>query len=112
MAVAAPPKELKPIVEGGIRPDQLARLTGKSERTARRWLAGETEPRGSVRKRLADISAVADTYRKTFSDGEMGSWLERPDPQFDFHSAADLIAEGRTREVLGLLIAIGEGVYL
>ena len=111
MAVAAPPKELEAIVDAGIPPDQLARLTGKSERTARRWLAAETEPRGAVRKQLAEISAVADAYRKTFKDGDLSSWIERTNPLLDFRSAADLIAEGETRKVLGLLIAIGEGVY-
>ena len=112
MAVAAPPKELELIVEAGIPADQLARLTGKSERTARRWLAGETEPRGAVRKQLADITAVVDEYRKTFPGGHVSSWIERTNPELDFRSAADLIAEGDTRRVLGLLTAIGEGVYL
>jgi predicted transcriptional regulator len=110
--VAAPPEELKTIVEAKITPDQLARLVGRSERTARRWLAGETEPRGAVRRQLADISAVLEEYSKAFPGGNASSWIERPNPELDFHSAAELIAEGRTREVLGLLVAIGEGVYL
>jgi|SRR5215207_3356734 len=112
MTVLAPPKELESIVDAGIPPVQLARLTGRSERTARRWLAGQTEPRGAVRKQLADISAVLDEYAKTFPGGHVSSWIERPNPELDFRSAADLIVEGRTREVLALLIAIGEGVYL
>ncbi|MGH2984028.1 MAG: helix-turn-helix domain-containing protein [Solirubrobacterales bacterium] len=110
--VAAPSKELKAVVDSGISADQLARLTGRSERTARRWLAGETEPRGAVRRQLAEISAVLEEYSKAFPGGNASSWIERPNPELDFHSAAELIAEGRTREVLGLLVAIGEGVYL
>jgi predicted transcriptional regulator len=112
MAVAAPPKELKSIAEAGIPPDQLARLTGRSERTARRWLAGETEPRGAILKQIVDISAVVNAFRKTFPGGRVTTWIEMPNPELDFRSAGELIAEGRTREVIGLLIAIGEGVYL
>jgi predicted transcriptional regulator len=112
MAVAAPPKELDAIIDAGIPPDQLARLTGKSERTVRRWLAGETEPRGLMLKRIVDISAVIDAFRKTFPGGRITTWIEMPNPELDFRSAGELIAEGRTREVIGLLIAIGEGVYL
>jgi hypothetical protein len=110
--VAAPLKELKPIVEAGIAPDQLARIVGRSERTARRWLAGETEPRGAVRRQLAELSAVLEEYSKAFPGGNASSWIERPNPELDFQSAAELIAEGRARDVLGLLVAIGEGVYL
>ena len=110
--VAAPSAELKTIVEARIPPDQLARLAGRSERTARRWLAGETEPRGAARRQLAEISAVLEEYSKAFPGGSASSWIERPNPELDFRSAADLIADGRTREVLGLLVALGEGVYL
>jgi hypothetical protein len=110
--VAAPPKEFKAVVDAKITPDQLARLVGRSERTARRWLAGETEPRGEARRQLVALSAVLEEYSKAFPGGNPGSWIERPNPELDFRSAADLIAEGRADEVLGLLVAIGEGVYL
>ena len=43
---------------------------------------------------------------------EAGPWLERRNPELDFRSPAELIAAGRTREVLALLAAIGEGAYL
>ena len=110
--VAAPSNELKAVVDAGIPAGQLARLVGRSERTARRWLAGETEPRGAVRRQLAEISAVLEEYSRAFPGGDPSSWLERRNPELDYHSAAELIAEGRTREVLALLVALGEGVYL
>jgi hypothetical protein len=108
----APPKEFEAILAANIPPDQLARLAGRSERTARRWLAGDTAPRGAARRQLVEISAVLEEYAKAFPGGNASSWIERPNPEFDFRSAADLIAEGRTREVLGLLTALGEGAYL
>jgi uncharacterized protein (DUF2384 family) len=112
MAVASPPREFRSVLDAEIPPDQLARLTDKSERTARRWLAGETEPRGEMRTRIAEISAVLDAYRKTFPQGHASAWIERPNPHLDFRSPRELVAEGQTREVLALLTAIGEGVHL
>jgi transcriptional regulator with XRE-family HTH domain len=112
MAVTAPPNEFRRIVEAGIPPDQLARLTGKSERTAQRWLAGETEPRGETRLLLAEISEVINEFKRTFPGGDVSDWIDHRDPDLDFRRPIDLIREGDTRQVLGLLLAIGEGVYL
>jgi transcriptional regulator with XRE-family HTH domain len=110
--VAAPSKELKSIVKAGIAPDQLARIVGRSERTARRWLAGETEPRGAVRRQLAELTGVLEEFSRAFPGGEPGAWLERRDPELEYHTPAELIEQGRAREVIGLLVALGEGVYL
>jgi predicted transcriptional regulator len=110
--VAAPPKELKLIVDAKIAPDQLAQIVGRSERTARRWLAGETEPRGEARRQLTEISNVLEEFSKAFPGGEAGAWLVRRDPELDYHTPAELIEQGRAREVVGLLVALGEGVYL
>jgi predicted transcriptional regulator len=111
-AVAAASNELKAVVDAKIPPDQLARIVGRSERTARRWLAGETEPRGEGRRQLTEISNVLEEFSKAFPAGEPGSWLERRDPELDYHTPAELIQQGRAREVIGLLVALGEGVYL
>jgi hypothetical protein len=110
--VAAPPKELKAVIDAGIEPGQLARVLGRSERTARRWLAGQTQPRGEARRQLAELSAVLEEFSRAFPRGDASQWLERRDPELDYHTAAELIVEGRAREVIGLLVAIGEGVYL
>jgi transcriptional regulator with XRE-family HTH domain len=112
MTVTAPPKEFRRIVAAGIPPDQLARLTGKSERTAQRWLAGETAPRGETRLLLAEISEVINEFKRTFPGGDVSDWIDHRDPNLDFRRPIDLIREGDTRRVLGLLLAIGEGVYL
>ena len=112
MAVAAPAKELGTIVGAGIPPDQLARLTGKSERTARRWLAGETAPRGEARTLLTEISAVIEEFRRTFPRGDVTEWIDRRDPDLDYRKPIELIQQGDAREVIGLLVAVGEGAFL
>jgi hypothetical protein len=112
MAVVTPPKELKAFVEAGIPADQLGRLTGRSERTAKRWLAGETTPRGETRLLLGEISDVIAEFKRTFPGGDVADWIDHRDPDLDFRKPIDLIREGDTRRVLGLLLAIGEGAYL
>jgi hypothetical protein len=112
MAVAAPPKELRAFIEAGIPADQLGRLSGRSERTAKRWLAGETRPRGETRVLLAEISEVLDEFHRTFPGGDVTDWIDHRDPDLDYRKPIDLIREGQTREVIALLAAIGEGAFL
>jgi hypothetical protein len=112
MPVATPPKELRPLVEAGMPADQIARLTGRNERTAQRWLAGETAPRGETKRLLSEISDVIDEFERTFPSGDVTDWIDHRDPDLDFRKPIDLIREGDTRRVLGLLLAIGEGAYL
>jgi transcriptional regulator with XRE-family HTH domain len=112
MAVAAPPKELKALIEAGFPADQIARLTGRNERTAQRWLAGETAPRGDTLRLLAEITEVIDEFKRTFPGGDVTDWIDHRDPDLDFRKPIDLIREGETREVLALLLAIGEGVFI
>ncbi len=108
----APAASLRPLVDAELGPAQLARLTGRSERTARRWLSGETSPRGKARAHVDEIAAVLEELGRALPGAEAGPWLERRNPELDFRSPAELIAAGRTREVLALLAAIGEGAYL
>jgi hypothetical protein len=112
MAVAAPPKQLKPLIEAGFDANQIARLTGRNERTAQRWLAGETAPRGDTVRLLVEISEVIDEFKRTFPGGDVTDWIDHRDPDLDFRRPIDLIREGETRQVLALLLAIGEGVFL
>jgi transcriptional regulator with XRE-family HTH domain len=112
MATAAPPKELRPLVEAGIPADQIARLTGRNERTAQRWLAGETSPRGDSLRLLAEISEVIEEFKLTFPGGDVTEWIDHRDPDLDYRKPIDLIREGETREVIALLAAIGEGAFL
>jgi hypothetical protein len=112
MTVAAPPKELKALIEAGIPADQIARLTGRNERTAQRWLAGETAPRGDTLRLLAEISEVIEEFKRVFPGGDVTDWIDHRDPDLDYRKPIELISEGQTREVIALLAAIGEGAFL
>lgn len=108
----APDRRVAPLVEAGLGPDAIARLTGRSNRTAERWTRGQTSPRGEVRTRLDSIAAVLDALSSAMPGADAAGWLERPNVELDFASPAELIEQGDAKRVLALLTAIGEGAYL
>lgn len=112
MTTLALPAELETVERAGINATQLALLAGRSERTAARWLAGETTPRGEAKARLAELSGVIDELARALPKADAARWLGQRNPELDYRSPAELIAEGRARDVLALLGAIGEGVFL
>lgn len=111
MATATLTPELKAIRKARLDEAALARSTGRSLRTASRWLAGETAPRGRALEQLRDLTAVLEAFKVAFPRASAGEWLLRRDPELEFATPAELIAAGRSREVLALLRAIAEGVY-
>lgn len=107
-----PAKSVEPLLDAGFDAQAIARLSGRSTRTAERWAAGGTEPRGEARKRLFAAATVLEALAAALPRAEAASWLERPNIELDFSSPAELIERGEAKRVLALLTAIGEGAYL
>lgn len=111
-AAAAPDKQLAPLLTAGLDADALARITGRSLRTAERWATGESAPRGEARERLLATEAVIEALGAAFPGADAGDWLRRPEIELDFETPIEVIAAGEAKRVLALLTAIGEGAYL
>jgi hypothetical protein len=107
-----PSDQVAPLIEAGLDAPAIARLAGRSVRTAERWVSGETSPRGEGRERLATIGAVIEALAAAMPRADAADWLHRPNVELDFDSPADAIARGDAKRVLALLTAIGEGAYL
>ncbi|HZA58012.1 MAG TPA: hypothetical protein VE523_02355 [Solirubrobacterales bacterium] len=107
-----PAKEVEPLLNAGLDPPAIARLTGRSTRTAERWANGETNPRGEGRKRLLALDAVVEALAAALPRADPADWLQRPNVELDFDSPAEAIEHGGAKRVLALLTAIGEGAYL
>lgn len=103
---------MAPLLEAGLDPPIIARLTGRSVRTAERWASGSTAPRGSARQRLLAVEAILDALGAALPGADAASWLGRPNAELDFATPAELIESGESRRVLALLTAVGEGVFL
>ena len=96
-----------------LRLDQtdLARILGASPRTVTRWLQAENEPRRDTRERILELLAVLDALTKTVHGQSAYDWLYSPIPALEHRKPADLLAEGRYREVLSVIDALAEGVF-
>ena len=97
-----------------MRLDQadLARILGASPRTVARWLQAETAPRRDTRERILELVAVLNALSKTVHGQTAYDWLYSPIPALEHRKPADLLAEGRYREVLGAVDALAEGVFV
>jgi uncharacterized protein (DUF2384 family) len=107
-----PSEQVAPLIEAGLDAAAIARLTGRSSRTAERWVTGETSPRGEGRERLAAVAAVLEALASAMPRADAADWLQRPNVELDFDSPAELIERGEAKRVLALLTAVGEGAYL
>lgn len=91
---------------------EVARVLGTSPRTVSRWLRAEAAPRREARERLLEVLAVLERLSATLRPEPAHDWLFTPNPMLDYRKPADLLGEGRFREVIGAIDALGEGVFV
>jgi putative toxin-antitoxin system antitoxin component (TIGR02293 family) len=89
----------------------VARVLGANPRTVGRWLKEETAPRRESRERLLEFLAVIERLSATLRPQPAHDWLFTPNPSLGHNKPADLLKEGRYREVLGAVDALAEGVF-
>lgn len=92
----------------------LAELVGANPRTVARWLAEDAAPRPDTRRRLLEVVTVLESLSAVFTPQAAHDWLFTPNPLLEHYKPVELLAEGApgVRRVLGLIDALGEGVYV
>lgn len=60
--------------------------------------------------RLPELSAVVDLARTVMSDDAAKLWLRTPNPDLGHKRPLDLVSAGDAKRVIGLLLALAEGV--
>lgn len=90
----------------------VADLVGANPRTVARWLALETEPRTDVRRRLLEVLAVLEHLSGVLQPQAAHDWLFSPNPALAHRKPIELLGQGDWREVLGLIDALAEGVFV
>lgn len=92
----------------------VAELVGANPRTVARWLAEATEPRPDTRRRLLEVVTVLEGLSGIFAPQAAHDWLFTPNPLLEHYKPVELLAQGApgVRRVLGLIDALGEGVYV
>ncbi len=91
---------------------QAARVLGASPRTVARWLHQDVKPRPEARERLLEFLAVLEHLSKTLAPQSAHDWLFTPNPLLSYHKPADLLREGRYRDLLGAIDQLAEGVFV
>ncbi|WP_052336198.1 antitoxin Xre/MbcA/ParS toxin-binding domain-containing protein [Nocardioides alkalitolerans] len=88
----------------------LARIVGVGERQIQNWAAGRSGP-GSKEKlrQLLDLQYVLDLVREIYEDDGAVMWLHARNRMLGGGRPLDLLAEGRTDEVINLLDRIADG---
>lgn len=100
------------IEKSNLEPSEVGRVVGTSGRTVTRWLKAEAQPRRDARERLLELLAVIDRLSGALRPDVAHDWLFSPNPALDHRKPAELLKEGKYREVLGAVDALGEGVFV
>jgi uncharacterized protein (DUF2384 family) len=88
----------------------VARVVGSTSRSVTRWQASGSAPRRTAEERLLELKAVVDLLRSVLRDEPARLWLRSPNPELDWEKPLDLVAQGDYRKVIGVILAMAEGV--
>lgn len=90
----------------------FAQLVGTNTRTIARWFAQETEPQTDSRRRLLEILAVLEALSGVLQPQAAHDWLYSPNVLVKHEKPIDLLAAGDWRDVMGLVDALREGIFV
>jgi hypothetical protein len=85
--------------------------TGVARILDQRWLRNKTEPRWEVREVVLALNVVLERLSEVIDPSASEDWLFTPVPGLGYERPVDLIREGRAKDVLNLIDALGEGVF-
>jgi uncharacterized protein (DUF2384 family) len=95
----------------GLTDEEVGSIVDASGRSVARWTAGEVVPQRLNKERLLELAYVADALAEVLPREHANVWLFTPHRRLDHEKPADLIRQGRYREVLNLIEAMADGVF-
>ena len=95
----------------GLSDDEVGSIVDASGRSVARWTAGEVVPQRLNKERLLELAYVADALTEVLPRDHANLWMFTPHQRLDHEKPADLIKQGRYREVLNLIEAMADGVF-
>ena len=95
--------------QGGLTAQEVAELTGVSERQVHRWSSGTSKPDGDARHRLLEVNYVVEQLRDIYTDEGVEIWLHGRNRLLNSRRPIDLLREGDFEPVLKLIEAFNEG---
>lgn len=96
---------------GGLKGSDLANVAAVSPATVSRWTNGSAFPHPKTQLVISDLRYVVDRLADFYEPEEARLWLYSKHRLLGDARAIDLIHEGRTDEVLGVIESLDEGVF-
>lgn len=112
MAEALAAKVARTTERLGITQEELARITGTSQRSVARYLAGQVAPQALTKQRLLELAYVAEQISEVLKPEDANLWLHSPNKLLDHDSPARRIQAGDYRTVLALIEALADGIVV
>jgi transcriptional regulator with XRE-family HTH domain len=97
---------------GGLQSKDIANAVNVSPATVSRWLGGQAMPALHTQRIISDLRYVVDRLADFYEPDETRLWLNSRHKLLKNERAIDLIAAGRTEEVLAVIDSLDSGVYL
>jgi transcriptional regulator with XRE-family HTH domain len=97
---------------GGLKGIDLANVADVSEATVSRWSKGAALPHPKTQLVLSDLHYIVNRLRDYYTAAEIRVWLHARHPQLDGARAIDMIASGKTEDVLTVLDRMDAGAFV
>lgn len=97
---------------GGLQYKDIANAVNVSPSTATRWAGGQAMPPLRTQRIISDLRYVIDRLADFYEPDETRLWLNSKHKLLQNERAIDLIAVGRTEEVLAVIDSLDSGDYL
>ena len=98
--------------KGGVRAREVAQLLATTPQTVSRWQTGRAEPQPDGLRRLLELEWLVEQLAGFYEPAEARLWLFSRHQQLKGERPADLIAQGRTDEVLAIIDQLRGGAYI
>lgn len=96
---------------GGLKGVDVANIAAVSPATVSRWISGAVLPHPKTQLIISDLRYVVDRLSEFYSADETRVWLYSKHRLLGGERAIDLIHNGRTDQVLGVIESLDQGTY-
>jgi transcriptional regulator with XRE-family HTH domain len=96
---------------GGLKGVDVANIADVSPATVSRWTSGTALPHPKTQLIISDLRYVVDRLSEFYTADETRVWLYSKHRLLNGERAMDLIHDGRTDEVLGVIESLDQGTF-
>ncbi len=97
---------------GGVSSREIAQLLDTTPETVSRWSTGKVGPRPNKLEQLLTLEWLMDQLAEFFESDEARLWLFSPHRLIGGERPADLIQQGRVKEVVALIEQLKDGAFV